>query len=584
MNRKRRSVLGMAGAVALTFLLLIGLANFQFLHVGRLTVAHAAYALKLQDGQEALMIKPMTVAADAALSGETSSELQVGRVTADSVLLDKPLIILNAASANVEANAASLFTLVLASLKKLSFKNLKIQDGTIAVQNGNGAIPVVEMFTAEFKMSRGRGTAAGRGSFVFRHQEIRFDISFGVTPTADEASNVPVRLELDSQNFRASFDGNVSTSGQPQSKGKLEIISESLRDLITWLDISVGDVAQLRSARMGGDLSLANGAISLGNALFRVDENEASGFVSVNFKNGRPSLDATLDLGDVNLTSLGLVAETDVTGAAKLSSVLQDGSIFQLADRFDADLRISARSVSPWELGQTAFTVSFRSGKLLADVAELQLHGGMATGQLEFDIKARPLKMSLRGELNNIEIQQSLTALVGYSPIQGSAMVVVNVEALGRYEGALAEGLTGTVQLNMPSGGQMELDLPGLIQKTNTKNLDGWPVSTRTRFDELKTRIILRDGKAFSETLQMRAQGHLYSADASVNFTAGQIYVRIDLNAPDPKAEGQNRSATNARSLIVRGPWRQPVIHLESLEMGEPQATQVKGVNKNNDP
>ena len=111
-----------------------------------------------------------------------------------------------------------------------------------------------------------------------------------------------------------------------------------------------------------------------------LDGNEASGALVLNLAGDRPLIDGTLAFSALDLTPY--------VEAARSQSFLFDRqtaswSAFDLSfpdhsAYVDADLRISAPKVAlkGYGLGRGAATITVRSGKLLADIAELELYSG----------------------------------------------------------------------------------------------------------------------------------------------------------------------------------------------------------------
>ncbi|RZI38720.1 hypothetical protein EGT07_32760, partial [Herbaspirillum sp. HC18] len=86
---------------------------------------------------------------------------------------------------------------------------------------------------------------------------------------------------------------------------------------------------------------------------------------------------------------------------------------FPLIRYIDTDLRISTPKVTfkGFDLGRTAATLTVRSGKLLADIAEVELGAGTASLQVTADTTGLVPRYGLKGKLENLDAAQMAAAL-----------------------------------------------------------------------------------------------------------------------------------------------------------------------------
>lgn len=594
-KRQRLSIIGIVGTATAAIFALAGLASSLLFDRYQLTLTNAAYALTLAGGTGAVVVERLPLATAAASKplqqsekpadktktepdSHTSLPTLLGQITVQSILLEKPKIVLQAPILSERTDKAQLLAPMLEALNKLSFELLKVHDGIIELRDGGKVLTVLKQVSAEFEMGRSKGAASGRGSFVLRGREVSFELGLGVAPTAGQPASFPIRLQLASDIARGGFNGIMSLNGGFHTKGQLRLEASSLRDMLNWFGTSLKDGPGLNEAQLAGEFSFADGVMSLSDAAFRMDSNQARGFIAVNVKKPMPMIDATLDLSSLDLSefhneSKSLAIQELADWAGELAGIVDLKS-------FDADLRLSADDIAldNVKTGPSAVTLSLRSGKLLADVAEIEMFGGSARGQLEVDTRASPFELSLRGDLDNVAIDQCLAMVFGISPLSGAATVAANLTAQGHTSEQIVQSLRGDIQLAMPNGGEFGVDLSGLANQALKENVEGWvgPAVRPTEFDGLKAKVILRDGTAISETIRMRTYDRTFSADGSANLVAESIYVRIDLNATQPNGSSAEKRATKPQSLVLRGPWSRPLIHIESLGEDAPEKNKTK--------
>ena len=127
-------------------------------------------------------------------------------------------------------------------------------------------------------------------------------------------------------------------------------------------------------------------------AKITLDGNEASGTLALVVAGPRPLIDATLAFGSLDITPYvdGAKSQSFVFDRQTNSWSVFDLS-FPLMKHVDADLRVSAPKVAVkgYALGRGAATITMRSGKLQADIAELELPMGIASAQLTADVNPR---------------------------------------------------------------------------------------------------------------------------------------------------------------------------------------------------
>ena len=137
-----------------------------------------------------------------------------------------------------------------------------------------------------------------------------------------------------------------------------------------------------------------------------IDGNEAAGALVLNLAGERPLIDATLAFHALDLTPYAEAARSQSFLFDRQTATwsLFDLS-FPLIRHVDADLRISAPKVAlkGYGLGRGAATIAVRSGKLLADIAELELYGGKASAQVTANTNEIVPRYTLRGKVENFD-------------------------------------------------------------------------------------------------------------------------------------------------------------------------------------
>ena len=162
-----------------------------------------------------------------------------------------------------------------------------------------------------------------------------------------------------------------------QLSGQVELSSPSLRRVARWFGVPVPIADGLNAVAVKGQVNWARHAFAVEDAKVVIDGNEAAGALVLNLAGERPLIDATLAFHALDLTPYAEAARSQSFLFDRQTATwsLFDLS-FPLIRHVDADLRISAPKVAlkGFGLGRGAATIAVRSGKLLADIAELDLY------------------------------------------------------------------------------------------------------------------------------------------------------------------------------------------------------------------
>ena len=110
----------------------------------------------------------------------------------------------------------------------------------------------------------------------------------------------------------------------------------------------------------------------------------------------------------------------------------------EVAEQFDRLLaRLTAHEpflgdVARWKLeGFTNEEIAVRSGKLLADVAELDLFGGKLSAQITADADDIVPRYALLGRVENVEAGTATSSLFGSAILTGRATLALELERKG---------------------------------------------------------------------------------------------------------------------------------------------------------
>jgi AsmA protein len=494
-------------------------------------------------------------------------------------VLDGPVFYLNASGlaatagfdGDVVGPEAAATAALLEQFKSLAFDTLTIRRGTLYVMTSGGPAETIADIQAEVAGSR-KGHVSGKGSFILRGQRLTFEVS--LVPPADKAA-APLwlsKLTLKGLLIDATFDGSIDVSGDLKVQGYTELTAASLRRIVRWLGPPVPISEGLNAVSLKGQLSWARGTVTVEKAKVSVDGADAVGTVGFSYGGEHPAIDGTLAFNTLDLTPYfeALRSQSYVFDRHTWVWSAFDFS-FPLLTYFDADLRLSAASLAfkGVPLGRSAASIAVRSGKLSANIVELELPTGTASGRLTADVSEFPPRYALRGKIDNFEPAAAAAWLTGLPLLSGRSVLKVDLKSAGQTPREVLKGLTGKVGLSLAENGKLGLDLrairPGTERVANPLQL----VKGATSIDALQARANLVDGLLVAEHVEARAAAHTISASGSANLLDHTLDLRL-LVEPAREKAGLPPDAAGSASLSLSGPWAQPRLRQEPI--GGPMA------------
>ena len=310
-----------------------------------------------------------------------------------------------------------------------------------------------------------------------------------------------------------------------------------------------------------------NRTITFQDAVVQMDGNEATGTLSVNFSGERPAIEGTLGFKTLDLTSYfrsgGDVAQTSSESLLSLVSTATDLN-FPLVKAVDADLRISSDSVvvPGVTIGNTAATISLKGGKMIADIAELEIDDGTrGGGQLRIDMNGPQPSYDIRGKLEDLDIGRAAQAIFGHATIQGRGDAIIEISATGDTGTSLLNSLSGKLSVTMTDGGSIGLDIDQLSAAvTSPEARNTWTTaSTGTMpVDHLDARFAVVNGVIRTERVWATAGERAVEAEGAINLSERMLDLSLVIG-DRPAADAAEDARPEPRVVInMRGPWKEP--------------------------
>lgn len=494
-------------------------------------------------------------------------------------VLDGPAFYLNASG--LEAAAAGFESEVvggegaiaplLDQFMSMGFDSLTIRRGTLYILTADGPAETIADIQAEVSGSR-KGQLSSKGSFLLRGQRLTFDANL-VPPAEKQAGQQWLsKVMLKGPLIDASFDGSIDVAGDLKVSGHAELVTSSLRKIVRWFGVPVPLSEGLNAVGLKGQLNWARGTVAVEKAKVTVDGSEAAGTVAFAYGGEHPAIDGTLAFNTLELSPYyeALRSQSYVFDRHTWSWSAFDFS-FPILSYFDADLRLSAASLSfkGNGVGRGAASIAVRSGKLIANIVELELPTGTASGRMTADVKEFPPRYALHGKIDNFEPGPAMAMLTGVPMLSGRSLLKVELKTAGQTPAEVLRGLSGKVAIGMTEGGKLGLDVRAIRSGAETSPSASQLVKGATSIDALEARANVVDGLLVAEHVQARAGGLNISASGSANLLDHTLDLRLWVQ-PAPVADKSLPSAEGSAGLSLSGPWAEPAVRRE--QAAEPVA------------
>jgi len=386
---------------------------------------------------------------------------------------------------------------ILSALTAARFDVLRVRSSTLRLlaDDGSGETLTDVTFDAQ---SRGRGVLGSKGSLKWRGVPIDFDVVAGPAP---EGGRFLVKVGAKSKLIEAVFDGTLDANRGVQLVGEAEVQTSDVCELARWLGKQVPPTTGMRALKAKGTFQWANRILAFDRASFTMDGSVATGTLSLETGQPLPQIEGTLAFGGLDLARhLSLPAD----GHGVIATSPSDWSIaLPLLRHIVADLRLSADRVTipGLDIGPAAVTVSVKRSRLLADIAEMEVDGGRAGGQVTVDMSGEVPRYSIRAKAEGLDATRSLAMPLQPGWLQGKVNVSVDVSGVGQTVGELLHDLAGRAAITVPQGGRMAIDMRAVLASARRTGavpaISAYRGSTSFSLAEVKTYV--RQGVAIVE-------------------------------------------------------------------------------------
>jgi len=287
----------------------------------------------------------------------------------------------------------------------------------------------------------------------------------------------------------------------------------------------------------------------------------------VNFSGARAAVDGTLGLKTLDLsTYLNPKHKTRSASNECLLSLVTaaSGLEFPFIRAVDADLRISSDSVvmPGVTIGHSAATISLKGGKMIADIAELEIdEGTRGGGQLRIDANGPQPSYDIRGKLEALDLGRAGQAIFGHPTIQGRGNVIVEISTSGDTGTMLLGSLDGKLSVTLNEGGRLGLDVDQLAAAVNSpKPASVWQTASTggTTIDTLDARFAVAKGVIRTEVAEAVAGARAVTAEGAIDLPTRRLDLELAIGKQAQADSAEGTSADKRDIIDMHGPWAQP--------------------------
>ena len=458
------------------------------------------------------------------------------------------------------------------ALANMNLSALIVERGTlkIAAEKGPATLRNVQLRVRPIPGER----ITAKGSFELLGRTLQFDTTIGHGGADRAAKQLPIRGTLsDSYLFQASFEGlfALGNGGRliaPTSHVQINDVPVFAR----WLGLSWPKELGLEAFQADGEMEWAGQTLNFPSSRFRLDTNTAAGSLMFNCEGERPLIDGTLAFEQLELNGLVEHSSSDSTASIIASTVQQTADWLPprlqrflsevnlpILRQVDIDLRVSAQSTVAGDLvvGRTAAALSLHDGRILLDLAEMQLpNGGSGSLQLTMDTRRPVAQCGVRGHLKSVRFENLTDLVFPRKVITGPADVTMDLSCDWYTPETFVRSLGGRMAVEMRNGATLRTDLPRLVKSVRIDDAptSGWGDASQGQMglQSMSAQVVFENGVARIDRLRGKQSGQ-----SAVAVTGSfNIHRRsLDLSLfPRPGQQGGEAASV----LYINGHWDKP--------------------------
>ena len=324
-----------------------------------------------------------------------------------------------------------------------------------------------------------------------------------------------LNLTQKSDLLESEYQGSLAMGGDGQVTGVVKASSRDLRALLADASVDLTPGETLQSFEVSSALSGSLKTINFDDLSFSLDDITGTGSGAVDLTSERPSLNADIDTGPLDLSPF-LTASSpppETTGWSKAP--------LDLAGLHAADAVLSVRTpsltVGDITLTDADLSATLKGGRLTTDLSRFKTFGGNWSGKMIVNAQqpsAPIVSVQMKGQ--EVVISELLGTLAGFDKLTGDGAFEVSTRASGNSIDAIMNALDGTVTTSLGEGALKGINVGQLVRSASSlkeavaggslNKLDFSNVlspSAETDFTSFTSALTIKNGKANIDLLKV---------------------------------------------------------------------------------
>ncbi|MBC8050239.1 MAG: AsmA family protein [Chitinophagales bacterium] len=480
-------------------------------------------------------------------------DLIAGRRRFDELAIDGAKITLMPDAEATKSDYNQSFLQSMAALESNPFETIRFTNGSVY---SDAALTPLKISRVRFSRSGNGRRLSARGNIVWKDQAMYFRARRGRKTQGAEGLVTPLDLEISGLAMNLNFTGSLGLSPAVALKGDLEFTTPEASALPSWLNLSWTLPETVSAVTAAGGLRWSGGAVVLDNASISINGYEADGSIAMKNREDCPIFE-----GDLAFRSLDL------------SGWLTPGAVISpVQPCLKADVRISADrfTAGSFRAGATAAAISVNNSKITANVAELEMFGGVLRGNVEADLSGSTPVWTVRATGQDIDVSRITdTAHMGVW-IQGPVNANVELRAQGLTVMEAMKSMNGQAKINFASGGSLGSEMVERLSAiTNGSTTLGEIVPSR--FSRLRGEFGAVDGMVAARFIEMNGDGSSLTGKGNTDMSNGAVDMRFDIRSAFANASNGGATSSiiaapapgsSSQVLSVQGTWANPEIEI----------------------
>ncbi len=459
--------------------------------------------------------------------------------------------------------------------------DVRIENGAIGYRDARGATNRVEKIDLALKLASLASPLDATGALTFNGKRLAIEAAAETPARLLAGKRATLRLSIEGEPLRLSFDGGVITRGAPRLDGVVDLAVPSVRDLAAWAGAPLDAPGTgLGPLAIKGKLVADPAQFAFSDATLALDAIKGTGAVSVALDGPRPRISGKLALGMLDLNPY-LPPEkrgTRAGGANGGATPAQptQAQPTQAGNRppadwsdapidlsglgaFDADLAFSAEGIlfRKLAIGRSVVALALKGSDLVVDLKKLALYGGSGVARLHVDARGNVPAVEESFRLAGVRAEPFLRDAVGFERLAGTAEARVEARTRGRTEREMVSALAGDGVVTFRDGAIKGINLAAMVRNVKTAFTGGPEATRKTDFAELAGSFRINKGILRNDDLRLLAPLIRVTGAGTVDLPRRRVDYRIEPElAATTKGQGGRADVAGLMvPVIVTGPW-----------------------------